>query len=353
MNSKKFSEAMSELDNKYVDEAINYKKKAKKPGWIKWRAMAACLAILVAIGGIFTHHDGGMVVKAYAHETDEEITAAGAVISTGTISDTGEMKGHPLMFYLSGKDIETVRFSCKNQQINFMDWTETRDEYGNAQNFTVTYGEDESEYYYLTIDWVPNTIIRALTDNAETTIATLPAELREDIIVMEITFINGKTTTKAITVSLMEDGRFFATFDDYKISEADDFIKRTDSVAIPRNILYGPDVTPAGEETPGSGEPVSGGATADMPQVENDTTNGVETTQPAVEPGETIIAEEVAKAYYSNTVFEVVSLELKSQTENEIIFSVCVSKGGEVQEPNRTITLQLNNGTWEIINEGY
>ena len=30
MNSKKFSEAMSELDSKYVDEAISYKKKAKK-----------------------------------------------------------------------------------------------------------------------------------------------------------------------------------------------------------------------------------------------------------------------------------------------------------------------------------
>ena len=64
-------------------------------------------------------------------------------------------------------------------------------------------------------------------------------------------------------------------------------------------------------------------------------------------------AEEAARAYYSNTVFEIVSLELKSQTENEIIFSVCVSKNGEVQEPNRTITLQLNNETWDVINEGY
>ena len=36
MNSKKFSEAMSELDSKYVDEAISYKKKAKKPIWVKW-----------------------------------------------------------------------------------------------------------------------------------------------------------------------------------------------------------------------------------------------------------------------------------------------------------------------------
>ena len=48
MNPKKFSEAMGELDNKYVDEAINYKKKVKKPGWIKWGAMAACLCLIVA-----------------------------------------------------------------------------------------------------------------------------------------------------------------------------------------------------------------------------------------------------------------------------------------------------------------
>ena len=36
MNAKKFSDAMSELDCKYIDEALNYKKKAKKPRWIKW-----------------------------------------------------------------------------------------------------------------------------------------------------------------------------------------------------------------------------------------------------------------------------------------------------------------------------
>lgn len=202
----------------------------------------------VAAGiGVFSPFNG-MVVTAYAHGTDEEITAAGAVINTGTISDTGEMTGHPLMFHLSGKDIETVRFSCKNQQINFMDWTEKRDEFGNAQNFTVSYGEDSSEYYYLLIDWIPDGIIRELTDNSESTIATLPDELREDIIVMEITFANGKTATKAITVSLLDDGSFFASFDDYKIKETDDFVKRTDSVSIPRDILYAQGDSLAGDE---------------------------------------------------------------------------------------------------------
>ena len=51
MNSKKFSEAMSELDSKYVDEAISYKKKAQKPVWVKRGAVAACL-VLVCVAAI-------------------------------------------------------------------------------------------------------------------------------------------------------------------------------------------------------------------------------------------------------------------------------------------------------------
>lgn len=229
---------MSELDNKYIDEAIRYKKKTKKTVWAKLGAVAACIFLVLAVGSILVPFRESMVISAYAYGTGEEITKAGVVINSGTINDKGEMNRHPLMFYLSGKDIETVRFSCKNQQINFMDWTEKRDEYGNAQNFTVDYGEDESDYYYLTIEWVPITIIRELTDNAEATIATLPTEMREDIIVMEIAFANGKTATKAITVTLLEDGTFFALFDDYEITAEDSFVERIDGESIPRDVLY-------------------------------------------------------------------------------------------------------------------
>ena len=58
MNSKKFSEAMSELDTKYVDEAISYKKKTKKPIWVKWGVVAACLALVcVAAISLFPHNN--------------------------------------------------------------------------------------------------------------------------------------------------------------------------------------------------------------------------------------------------------------------------------------------------------
>lgn len=50
MNTKKFSEAMSEIDDKYVEEAIQYQSKKKKQGWLKWGAMAACFALVAVLG---------------------------------------------------------------------------------------------------------------------------------------------------------------------------------------------------------------------------------------------------------------------------------------------------------------
>lgn len=44
MNARKFSDAMSELDTKYIDEALNYKKKGNKIGGFNWKALAACFA---------------------------------------------------------------------------------------------------------------------------------------------------------------------------------------------------------------------------------------------------------------------------------------------------------------------
>lgn len=49
MNAKAFSDAMSELDNRYIDEALNYKRKAKKPIWVKWGAIAACVCLMIPL----------------------------------------------------------------------------------------------------------------------------------------------------------------------------------------------------------------------------------------------------------------------------------------------------------------
>lgn len=45
MNTKLFSEAMSEVNDKYYEEAENYH--CKKHGWVKWSAMAACFTAVL------------------------------------------------------------------------------------------------------------------------------------------------------------------------------------------------------------------------------------------------------------------------------------------------------------------
>lgn len=70
MNAKIFSEAMSELDGKYIDEALNYKSnKTNKPVWVRWGAIAACFAVVVALGaGLFF---GNSAEKAVLENGDE------------------------------------------------------------------------------------------------------------------------------------------------------------------------------------------------------------------------------------------------------------------------------------------
>lgn len=348
MKHEMISQGIGNISDRYIQEAADYTFEGKytaRSGRTFMRNMAAAVLVLaVLISGIFitfSSHNGAITV--YAYENDEEITAAGAVLHTGTISDTGVMKGHPLIFYLTGSDIATVRFSCRNQELYFMDWTEKRDEYGNAQNFTVAYGADESEYYYLTIEWVPDAVIRELTDHADSQIATLPEELREDIIVMEITFGNGKTAVKAITISLQDDGTFFAALDDYRIKDSDTFVKRPDSVAL-RDI-------PAPENTAEGGEP---GATLTPEEIED---AKPETTLTPEEIGD---AKQAALAYYEGTVFSVNAIEYFEGTPpygedmaGDCHFTVSVSKDNVVQNPNRMISLRLEEDGWKIVNEGY
>lgn len=445
MKAQRFTEAMGEVHPRYITESIQYRKEPQKRALAKWGALAACSAILLAAWalvstGLLSAPFRGSI-SVHAKGTDQEITAAGIVIRTGSIRDTGEMTGKPLMFYLSGEGIASVRFSCKNQQLRFTDWTEQREEYGKARNFTVAYGPDASEYYYLTIDWEIDAIIRELTDRPDSSIATLEEEMRHDLIVMEITFENQETATKAIAISLLDDGSFFASFDEYEIAETDTFVRRPDSPAIPREILYAqdsvsdiapmvcaegrlyrqskseayyedraedflylgtiesdishdPSVTdgiPTGhlqanhpivgaevyqygshivvlingkywlyealEESPkgqgplDDGTDTQGGLTEEEKmQLDPSYTEGLHDSP---DEGALSAAEEAARAYYANTVFEIVSMETESRTGDEIIFTVSVKKGGILQEPGRRIVLKLKYGTWEVENEGY
>lgn len=237
MQVKQFSDAMGEVNERYVTEALTYRK-ACRPAWVRWSAAAACLvlaAVLLAAGMLAPL--AGMTVTAYAAGTDAEIPSAGAAFAAGTFHEDGTPGGYPLMFYLKGSGIETVRFSCKNGQIRFTDLTGRRAAYDFAQNFTVPYGAaagDEADYPSLLIEWLPRPMMEALAD-ADTGIADLAADLRQDIIVLEIAFANGRTATRAVTIDLQDDGSFRAAFRAYRIRKSDVFVGRADSQPMPKD----------------------------------------------------------------------------------------------------------------------
>ena len=50
MKTKKFSEAMNEIKDKYYEEAVSFQAKRNRRGWVKWGTMAACIVLVVYIG---------------------------------------------------------------------------------------------------------------------------------------------------------------------------------------------------------------------------------------------------------------------------------------------------------------
>lgn len=313
--------ALNDIDDELILNAKSAGHTAPSFCWGRLAAvLAACLCFAVLAGAVL--FSGGSSISAYAYESHLELTRNDAVIDTGLIRDTGEMIGQPLMFYLDGQEMERVRFSCEKGQLEFIDWTEQREEYGAAQNITVPYGKHREEYPLMTISWIPAHITDRLTCSSKCSIAELPGDVKQDRIVLEITLANQKTVTKAIFIRLCDDGTVTAAYDDYRITDADTFVRRKDA------------------------EPLSAGNGDSIHE-------GIEGAEKNKIPALAADAEQAARSYYDHTVFTVEAMEVISCSEQSIVFDVCVSKKGVVQEPNRSITLTLSDGVWKVTNEGY
>ncbi len=61
----KFSGALGEIDDKYVDEAIHYQRISKKHGWVKWVSMAACFCVILAAVFVFPQLIKDRTVQVY------------------------------------------------------------------------------------------------------------------------------------------------------------------------------------------------------------------------------------------------------------------------------------------------
>ncbi|MCD7708528.1 MAG: hypothetical protein LUI02_01485 [Clostridiales bacterium] len=230
---KNYKEAVDHVKVEPITAETIEKRHQRKPRGIKARRWAvvgavAAIACLAVVLGVLGQHGMGSAITVYAYETGERLTGEKPVLMSGSIDDDGQMHGHPLEFYVSGEDIDSIRFSCRNEWISFADWTQKRDSFGLSKSFTVAYGADEDDYPYLVVDWLPQNLIEKLTDDEDIMISDLSQEDREDIIVMEVTYGNGESEVKAIFIALEDDGGFSVSVNDYQITSEDSFVLQAD-----------------------------------------------------------------------------------------------------------------------------
>ena len=76
MTTKKFSNALGNIGEAYVDEAISYTPKRKKSAWAKWVSVAACLSLIVT----------GIVLGSVLQSPDTPPSPDRAVVSYFTIT---------------------------------------------------------------------------------------------------------------------------------------------------------------------------------------------------------------------------------------------------------------------------
>lgn len=120
MNSKKFSEAMGELDSKYVDEAINYKKKARKPVWAKWETVAACLALVcVAAICLFPNNNDSVTTPGIADAAPMIYVNDTLYRQSTSQTSFNEMKDD--FVYLGIIESDVTNFQGTNDAGNYLD----------------------------------------------------------------------------------------------------------------------------------------------------------------------------------------------------------------------------------------
>ncbi len=232
IESEKIANAIGNIGDKFLMEALEYPHRQKIYRSIRILSAVAAGICLVTGLALWGQRSTGNPITVYACGTDQQLANGELVLMSGKINDRGEMQGPPLEFYVLGDGIKSIRFSCKNEKISFADWTGQRGDYGLGKNFTVPYGREKEDYYYLVVNWEPQNIIRKLTDNENIKISDLKQKEKEDVIVMEVTYLNGKTETVAIYIKLKDNGNFAASFEPYQITEEDSFIFRQDSLPI-------------------------------------------------------------------------------------------------------------------------
>ena len=130
MNTKKFSEAMNEIDGKYVEEAIGYgSRKAQKTVWMKWGAMAACLCLMV-VGGILFARSGNHLVP-----NPDPVQIPNPILTVTSVEEMEEYLDFPVL--ILDKEVASYSVMIEDSyptmgQVDYADGSQFRIRYGSG-----------------------------------------------------------------------------------------------------------------------------------------------------------------------------------------------------------------------------
>lgn len=113
MNSKNFSEALGEINDRYIDEAIYFKKKKRPNKWAALGATAACLAtVIFAAFSLYRNNILNQVVIAPSGNIDTTVGSENNILIPEDISEiyvTHIAAGQEETYMLSGTDLEDLK----------------------------------------------------------------------------------------------------------------------------------------------------------------------------------------------------------------------------------------------------
>ena len=119
MNIKKFSDAMSEIDSKYIDEALNYKKIRKGSVGGKWGVMAACLVIALVIGIFSVNHQRNRITLSQNSTNVTAYYTNNPLIFTNRSESLIELTEEELFARLDTVIFQGTVLEIKNVVLNF------------------------------------------------------------------------------------------------------------------------------------------------------------------------------------------------------------------------------------------
>lgn len=229
--------AIDGISDKYIEEAYLYKRKSGiKKVALQVSIVAAIAAVIVLVYNLMLNdmpYITDSMLKVYAGENEKILETEFSVISTGSVTDNASVSGSPLMFYIENDNIKTVRYSCKNQ---FIEFYAPEQEYENSKNFTVDYerygnNTDNDNYFYDSkkLYWNPADMVAKINEMGG--IEALSTEERKDVIVLEICYKDGSEECYAIYIELNDNGKFYGKIQSYTISESDEFVLGDDSIS--------------------------------------------------------------------------------------------------------------------------